>query len=65
MEVIQTINVSATLRAMEVNSQVFFEPEVNETTLRNACVRLKATGVGVWSVDKRKDPEGFVVTRIS
>ena len=62
MEVIQTINVSATLRAMEVGSEVVFDSVVNETTLRNACVRLKGVGVGTWSVDKM-GAKGFRVTR--
>ena len=61
--VIQTVNVSATLRAMPVGANVFFDSEVNEITLRNACTRLKATKVGVWTVDKT-GKEGFWVTRI-
>lgn len=63
--VIQTVNVSATLRAMEIGANVFFDSNVNETTLRNACVRLKSTNVGAWSVDKRRNPVGFIVTRIA
>lgn len=64
MEVIQTVNVSATLRAMEVGGNVFFDSTVNETTLRNACVRLRTTGVGTWSVDKL-GKKGFKVTRVA
>ena len=60
--VIQTVNVSATLRAMSVGANVFFDSEVNEVTLRNACTRLKSTRVGAWSVDKI-GKEGFKVTR--
>ena len=62
MKVIQSINVSATLRAMEVGSEVIFDSVVNETTLRNACVRLKGASVGAWSVDKMGS-KGFRVTR--
>ena len=59
MEVIQTVNVSATLRAMDAGAKVRFDSTVNETTLRNACVRLRTTGVGTWSVDKiGKDGHG-------
>lgn len=61
--VIQTVNVSATLRAMDVGANVFFDSTVNETTLRNACVRLKNVTGGSWSVDKRRNPIGFIVTR--
>lgn len=61
MGIIQTINVSSTLRAMEVGADVTFPVEVNENTLRNACVRLKATQVGAWSVDKNSS--GYKVTR--
>lgn len=60
--VIQTVNVSATLRAMDIGTSVFFDSEVNEVTLRNACTRLKATKVGAWSVDK-DGKRGFKVTR--
>ena len=60
--VIQTVNVSATLRAMEIGANVFFNSNVNENTLRHACNRLKLTKVGVWTVDK-KGKEGFRVTR--
>ena len=61
--VIQTVNVSATLRAMAVGANVFFDSNVNENTLRHACNRLKFTNVGAWTVDKR-GKEGFKVTRI-
>lgn len=63
MEVIQTVNVSATLRAMDAGAKVRFDSTVNETTLRNACVRLRSTGIGTWSVDKI-GKEGFIVTRV-
>lgn len=62
--VIQTINVSATLRAMDIGSTVFFDKEVNENTLRNACVRLRNVTGSIWNVDKVKD-KGFMVTRKS
>lgn len=61
MGIIQTINVSSTLRAMEIGADVHFPACVNENTLRHACVRLKATKVGVWSVDK--NAKGYKVTR--
>lgn len=62
--VIQTVNVSATLRAMPCGTDVFFDATVNEITLRNACTRLKSTNVGAWSVDKC-GKDGFRVTRIA
>lgn len=60
--VIQTINVSATLRAMEIGATVFMSKDVNENTLRNACVRLRNVTGGIWNVDKVKG-KGFMVTR--
>ena len=62
MKVIQVINVSATLKAMEVGANVFFGSDVNENTLRNACVRLKNVIGGAWTVDK-VGKKGFQVTR--
>ena len=59
--IIHTINVSATLRAMDVGADIFLS-DVNENTLRNSCVRLRSTGVGAWKVDKQKG-KGFIVTR--
>ena len=60
--IIQTINVSATLKAMEVGATIFLDSDVNENTLRNSCVRLRSTGIGAWTVDKQKR-NGFMVTR--
>lgn len=60
--VIQVINVSATLRGMEIGANVFFKADVNENTLRNACVRLKSSIGGSWSVDKQ-GKKGYKVTR--
>jgi hypothetical protein len=62
--VIQSVNVSATLKAMEVGGNVFFNADVNENTIRNACVRLKSTIGGAWSVDKI-GKKGFMVKRIA
>lgn len=62
--VIRTINVCETLRSMEVGANVFFEPEVNENTLRNTCVRLKNLEVGAWCVDKM-GKKGYIVKRIA
>lgn len=62
--VIQTINVSATLRAMEIGATVFLSNDVNENTLRNACVRLRNATGGIWNVDK-VGKKGFKVTRIA
>ena len=62
MGIIQTINVASTLRAMGVGSTLDFPACVNENTLRHACVRLKATKVGIWSVDKL-GTKGYKVTR--
>lgn len=62
--IIQTINVAGTLKAMEIGGNVFFDSKVNENTLRNACVRLKNSVGGAWSVDKI-GKKGFKVTRIA
>ena len=62
MGIIQTINVSSTLRAMEIGGTLDFPAEVNENTLRHACVRLKAIRVGALSVDKL-GTKGYKVTR--
>lgn len=61
--IVQTINVSATLKAMEVGASVFFGSEVCENTIRNTAVRLKKLKAGAWKVDKRRNPVGFIVTR--
>lgn len=61
--IVQTINVTATLRSMEVGASIYLSNEVNENTLRNACVKLKNEVGGFWSVDKRRNPVGFIVTR--
>lgn len=63
--IVQTINVTATLKSMEVGASVFFGSEVNENTIRHTCVRLKNLIGGSWSVDKRRNPIGFIVTRIA
>lgn len=60
--IIQTINVSATLNAMSIGANIFLTSDVNENTLRNACVRLKSLGRGAWVVDKQ-GRNGFIVTR--
>lgn len=60
--IIHTINVSATLRAMDIGANIFLDSDVNENTLRNSCVRLRSMGVGAWKVDKQKN-KGFIVTR--
>lgn len=59
--IVQTINVTATLRNMAVGSSIFLSSEVNENTLRNACVKLKNEEGGFWSVDKGRT--GYTVTR--
>lgn len=48
-----TYNVTASLRAMKVGQSVTLNPKTNETTVRNACARLKKIGVGVWVCEKR------------
>lgn len=58
--VVQTINVRATLRQMARGTAIWLEG-VNENTLRNTCTKLKEEGC--WSVDKKKNPNGFLVTR--
>lgn len=60
--IVQTINVSATLKSMSVGASVFFGSEVNENTIRHTCVRLKNVTGGSWSVDK-VGGKGFTVTR--
>ena len=59
--IVHTINVSATLKSMEVGASIFFSSDVNENTLRHTCVRLKNITGGSWSVDKRRNPIGFIV----
>ena len=44
--------------------------KVNETTVRNACSRLKKEGVGEWKCEKRfvegtLKVQGFKITRIA
>jgi hypothetical protein len=60
--IIQTINVTATLKSMEIGANIFLGAQVNENTLRNACVRLKNVVGGAWTVDKI-GKKGFKVTR--
>jgi hypothetical protein len=60
--VIQSISVSKTLKAMRVGADIFLNSDVNENTLRNACVRLKSVGIGAWVVDKQGN-KGFIITR--
>lgn len=62
--VIQTINVCATLKAMEIGGNIFLDAAVNENTLRNACVRLKKVTGGQWSVDK-VGKKGYHVKRMA
>lgn len=61
--IVNTINVSATLKALSIGESVFLPASVNENTLRHACVRLKAQGS--WSVNKMRNPDGFTVIRNS
>lgn len=58
--VIQTINVRATLRNMARGTSIWLEG-VNENTLRNTCTKLRDEGC--WEVDKKTNPNGFLVTR--
>lgn len=58
--VIQTINVRATLRNMARGTSIWLEG-VNENTLRNTCTKLREEGC--WEVDKKTNPNGFLVTR--
>lgn len=60
--VVQTINVRATLRQMTPGSSIWLEG-VNENTLRNTCTKLR--GEGSWSVDKTRNIDRFLVTRLS
>ena len=60
--IVQTINVSATLRSMKVGATVFFNTDqVNENTLRHTCTRMKNEEGGFWTVDKSRI--GYTVTR--
>lgn len=58
--VIQVINVRATLRNMARGTSIWLEG-VNENTLRNTCTKLRDEGC--WEVDKKTNPNGFLVTR--
>ena len=60
-EIIQKVSIAGTLRAMEIGSSVVFG-NINENTVRHACVRLRNDKVGKWSVNKTTG--GFMVTRL-
>lgn len=61
--VVLEINVRKTLRSMTKGTVIWLEG-VNEGTLRNTAVKLRNANEGLWSIDKRSNPEGFYVTRI-
>ena len=68
MKGIVCASVSGQLRKMDVGAEILFSASTNETTIRNACVRLKQTGVGEWKVRKSYVGErlnGFFVRRVS
>lgn len=65
-----TYNVTRYLRHMIVGDVMMLSAKVNETTVRNACSRLKKEGVGEWKCEKRfiegtVKVQGFKVTRIA
>lgn len=58
------------MRVMEVGEVVLLHPNTNEATIRNACSRLKKSGVGEWKCEKKfvegtLKVQGFRVTRIA
>lgn len=63
MEGIMCFSISGKLRQMNVGETIMFCADNNENTLRNACTRLSSQGVGRWTVAKRTDPRGYLVTR--
>lgn len=65
-----TYNASGHLRMMEVGQVTMLHPRTNETTIRNACSRLKKEGVGEWKCEKKffegtMKLQGFKITRIA
>ena len=62
--VVLEINVRKTLRSMSKGTKIWLEG-VNEGTLRNTAVKLRNANEGLWSVDKRTNPDGFFITRLA
>ena len=55
---------------MEVGQVIMLNPKTNETTIRNACSRLKKDGVGEWKCEKKffegtLKVQGYKITRIA
>lgn len=62
--VVLEINVRKTLRSMTKGTVIWLEG-VNEGTLRNTAVKLRNAKEGLWSVDKKTNPDGFYITRLA
>lgn len=65
-----TYNATANLRNMEVGDVIILHPKTNETTVRNACSKLKKDGVGIYKCEKRfyegtLKIQGYRITRIA
>lgn len=65
-----TYKAAGFLRIMEVGQVVLLHPKTNEATIRNACSRLKKSGVGEWMCEKKfiqgtERIQGYKVTRIA
>lgn len=65
-----TYKAAGFLRIMEVDQVVLLHPKTNEATIRNACSRLKKSGIGEWKCEKKfiqgtERLQGYKVTRIA
>lgn len=58
------INVSGSIRQLEMGESLVFPKKVLETTIRVSCVRLKNTTGKVYQVNRQKNGS-HIVTRIS
>ena len=59
---------TANLRTMKVGDVVILHPRTNESTVRNACSKLKKDGVGIYKCEKRffeGKIMGYMITRIA
>lgn len=58
---LENINISGTLRQMEVNSTVIFPATIEWSTIRTIAGRFNSAGHSAYSVNKVED--GYKVTR--
>ena len=64
-----TYKATKNLRDMKVGDIIILHPRTNESTVRNACSKLKKDGAGVYKCEKRfyedNKLQGFMITRIA